>query len=635
VPNRLIKRLRETRMGSLGHVLGAAAMTIRGKILLAFCALAAITGFVGLSAINSVVESGDLVVQTYDKPLMSISYARLALSDFTTMQMDLGDRVRSDNLERQKTLDARMDELAQSVAEDLAVTEERSLSPRAATAAHNAAAAASEWDALRRKLIDGVDDVRDRGILQSRAATIRDDFDNLVEFTAEDGFKDRERALASIEYYRRISILTTIGALFLGMLIASFLARRMVRPIAAASEAAERIAQGELDVEIGTAGSDELGQLLGSMAVMRDNIRGMMQREIAARRSAQTRLVNAIEGTAEGVVLVDDAGKILISNSRIASFFPDLGLSVGAPLPVDVEKALAVPGGELGLPDGRWLGVSRSATSDGGFVVIVSDISVLKEREIMLQKAKDQAEAANRAKTEFLGNMGHELRTPLNAVIGFSEIIAKEMFGPVGQPSYKDFATDIQRSGNHLLEIINDILDIAKCEGGNLQIAPEPVDLDELFSVCAEAQRAPCERGQLTLTVTPLEAPMWLLADPARIRRILQHLLSNAVKFTPAGGQIHLAATRHAAGWIALTVSDTGIGMRQEDIPKALAPFGQIDGSLSRKYEGAGLGLPLCQVFAALHGGKLLIESEPGKGTRVTVILPEAIHETQSLAVAS
>jgi signal transduction histidine kinase len=375
--------------------------------------------------------------------------------------------------------------------------------------------------------------------------------------------------------------------------------------------------------------------LLGSMAVMRDNIRNMMQREIAARRSAQTRLVNAIEGTAEGVVLVDDAGKILISNSRIASFFPDLGLSVGAPLPADVEKALAVPGGELGLPDGRWLGVSRSATSDGGFVVIVSDISVLKERELMLQNAKEQAEAANRAKTEFLGNMGHELRTPLNAVIGFSEIIAKEMFGPVGQPSYKDFATDIQRSGNHLLGIINDILDIAKCEGGNLQITPEPVDLDELFTVCAEAQRAACERGQLTLTVTPLDAPMWLLADPSRIRRILQHLLSNAVKFTPAGGKIELTASRQAAGWIAVTVSDTGIGMREEDIPKALAPFGQIDGSLSRKYEGAGLGLPLCQVFAALHGGKLAIQSEPGRGTTVTVVLPEAIHETQSQAAAS
>jgi signal transduction histidine kinase len=607
-------------------------MTIRGKILLAFCTLAAITGFVGLSAINSVVESGHLVVQTYDKPLMSISYARLALSDFTTMQMDLGDRVRSDDVERQKTLDTRMDELAQSVAEDLAVTEERSLSPGAAAAAHNTAVAASDWNGLRQKLIDGVDDAHDRSILQSRAAAIRDDFDNLVELTAEDGFKDRESALASIEYYRRISILTTIGALLLSILIASFLARRMVRPIAAASEAAERIAQGELDVEIGTAGDDELGQLLGSMAVMRDNIRGMMQREIAARRSAQTRLVNAIEGTAEGVILVDDAGKILISNSRIASFFPDLGLAVGAPLPADVEKALAVPGGELRLPDGRWLGVSRSVTSDGGFVVIVSDISVLKEREIMLKSAKDQAEAANRAKTEFLGNMGHELRTPLNAVIGFSEIIAKEMFGPVGQPSYKDFAADIQRSGNHLLEIINDILDIAKCEGGNLQITPEPVDIAELFAVCAEAQRAQCERGQLTLTVMSPEEPMWLLADPARVRRILQHLLSNAVKFTSAAGQIKLAATRQESGWIALSVSDTGIGMRQADIPKALAPFGQIDGSLSRKYEGAGLGLPLCQVFAALHGGKLTIESEPGKGTTVTVILPEAVHESQSLA---
>jgi len=365
------------------------------------------------------------------------------------------------------------------------------------------------------------------------------------------------------------------------------------------------------------------------MAVMRDNIRGMMDREIAARRSAQTRLVNAIESTAEGVILVDGGGKILISNSRIASFFPALGLTVGMPLPAVLDS------GELRLPDGRWLSLSRSATADGGYVVIVSDISALKEREIMLQSAKEQAEAANRAKTEFLSNMGHELRTPLNAVIGFSEIIAKEMFGPVGQPSYKEFASDILRSGSHLLEIINDILDIAKCEGGSLQIVPEPVDVVELLTRSAEIVMPQSQRGNLTVTVEKPQEPLWLLVDPARARRIVQHLLSNAVKFTPAGGQVTLSASRLVPGWVALKVADTGIGMRAEDIPVALSPFGQIDSSLSRKYEGTGLGLPLCKVFAALHGGSLDIESSPGKGTVVTVVLPEAVSETQSLTVAS
>jgi signal transduction histidine kinase len=615
-------------IGAVAGMIRAVAVTIRGKILLAYLVIAAITGFVGVYAVNSVSEAGRLVVQTYDKPLMSISYARLAMSNFTGIQLALEERVRTADPKQRHVLDEHMDDLAASVAEDLAVTEERSMSAQAANAAHDTAHAAAEWNALRRKLIDGKNDEKDRETLQQRAAPILDDFDNLAELTADDGFKDRERALNSIETYRHLTELATFGALMLGVLVALILARRMVRPIAEASDAARRIAEGELNVEIVVEGQDELGQLLGSMAVMRDNIRGMMEREIAARRSAQTRLVNAIESTAEGVILVDGEGKILISNSRIASFFPALGLTVGMPLPA------ALSSGEIRLPDGRWLSLSRSATSDGGYVVIVSDISALKEREIMLQSAKEQAEAANRAKTEFLSNMGHELRTPLNAVIGFSEIITKEMFGPVGQPSYKEFASDILRSGNHLLEIINDILDIAKCEGGNLQIAPEPIDVGELLTHSAEMAQPLSQRGNLALNVEMPAEPIWLLADPARTRRIVQHLLSNAIKFTPAGGQVTLSASRKARGWIALKVADTGIGMRAEDIPVALAPFGQIDSSLSRKYEGTGLGLPLCKVFAGLHGGNLDIESSPGKGTAVTVVLPEAVREPQSLAVA-
>ena len=616
-------------IGVAAGTVRAVAVTIRGKILLAYIAMAAITAFVGIYAITSVTEAGRLVVQTYDKPLMSISYARLAMSNFTAMQLALAERVRSASYKEQHALDERMDDFAQSVAEDLAVTEERSMSDRAIAVAHDTARAAAAWNMLRRKLINGNNDEKDRQTLQQHAAPILDDFDTLAELTADDGFKDRERALNSIETYRQITMIATLGALMIGVLIALVLARRMVLPIAEASAAARRIAQGELNVEIVAEGKDELGQLLGSMAVMRDNIRGMMDREIAARRSAQTRLVNAIESTAEGVILVDGGGKILISNSRIASFFPALGLTVGMPLPAVLDS------GELRLPDGRWLSLSRSATADGGYVVIVSDISALKEREIMLQSAKEQAETANRAKTEFLSNMGHELRTPLNAVIGFSEIIAKEMFGPVGQPSYKEFASDILRSGSHLLEIINDILDIAKCEGGSLQIVPEPVDVVELLTRSAEIVMPQSQRGNLTVTVEKPQEPLWLLADPARARRIVQHLLSNAVKFTPAGGQVTLSASRLVPGWIALKVADTGIGMRAEDIPVALSPFGQIDSSLSRKYEGTGLGLPLCKVFAALHGGSLDIESSPGKGTVVTVVLPEAVSDTQSLTVAS
>jgi len=622
--------------GGVIKLVRRAAVTIRGKILFAFCALAALTGFLGLYAVNSVVESGRLVVETYDKPLMSISYTRLALSSFTAMQLALADRVQAAAPQRRSELDDHMAELAQSVAEDLAVTEERSLSPRAALAANATAHAVADWDAMRRRVIDGKNDESDRLVLQDRAAVIGDQFDNLVELTAEDGFKYRESALNSIDTYRRLSIAATFGALMLGGVIAIQLARRMVRPIADASRAAERIAAGELDVEIGTAGGDELGRLLASMVVMRDNIRSMMDREITARRSAQTRLVNAIESTAEGVILVDSDRHILISNSQVRVFFPDLGenLTAGAPLPEALEKALAEPSGELRAETGRWLNLSRSATPDGGFVVIVSDISALKEREGMLQAAKEQAEAASRAKTEFLANMGHELRTPLNAVIGFSEIIAGEMLGPVGQPSYKEFATDIQRSGNNLLQLINDILDFAKSERGNLEIMPEPTEASVLLARAAEFFKRDSERGGVTLEVAPAGDPLWLLVDPARTRRIVHHLLSNAIKFTATGGRVTLSAHCVAAGRVAIAVADTGIGMRMEDIPLALSPFSQVDGGLSRKYEGTGIGLPLCKALAELHGGSLTIESAPNQGTTVTVVLPEAVHES-SLAAAS
>jgi len=612
-------------------------VTIRGKILLAFFALAALTGLLGFYAVNSVVNSGRLVVETYDKPLMSISYARLALSNFTAIEVALTDRVASHDSAHQQELDARMDDLASSVAEDLAVTEGRSLSPRAAAAAHDTASAVANWNKLRRALINGVDDAADRETLLARAKGIDDDFDNLVELTAEDGFKFRETALASIARYRTLSIAATLAAVLLGGVIALLLARRMVRPIATASSAARRIAEGELDVEIGTAGNDELGQLLGSMAVMRDNIRSMMEREIAARRSAQNRLVNALENSAEGVVLADANGHILIANSQVTAFFPTLAgsLAPGAPFPEMLESALAQPRGEMCVDGIRWLHLSRSTTYEGGFVVIISDISAIKERELALSAAKEQAETANRAKTEFLANMGHELRTPLNAVIGFSEIIAGEMVGPVGQPSYKEFANDIMRSGRHLLEMINDILDYAKCEGGNLEIVPEPVEAQSAMDQAVAFFAREAERGKLALSVAPDSAALWLMADPMRLRRILQQLVSNAVKFTPAGGRITLSARRDGAGFVALSVADTGIGMRAEDIPVALSPFSQVDSSLSRRYEGTGMGLPLCKSIIELHGGRLEIASARGRGTTVTVLLPEAARAPQAATVAS
>ena len=604
------------------------ATTIRGKILLAFCALAAITGFLGLYAVDSVIESGRMVVETYDKPLMAISYARLALANFTAMELALSQRQATSDPERAELLDRRIDELASALQEDLAVAEERSMSLPASSVARATASAIAAWDVLRHRISAGKSREGDRAALDERAAAVVDSFDSLVELTAEDGFRDRERALASIESFRRIGIAGTLLAVFLCALVSFFLARRMMRPIAEASSAARRIAEGELDVEIVAVGNDELGLLLESMAVMRDNIRTVMQREIAARRSAQSRLVNAIESSSEGVVLIDGDGRIVIANSQIAAFFPNLaGAFVpGAHLPEPLQTALSQPTGEMRLSDGRWLRVSRSGNEGAGFVLITSDISGLKDRERVLQIAKEQAEMASRSKSEFLANMSHELRTPLNAVIGFSEIMAGEMFGPMGQPKYRDYALDILRSGRHLLDVINDILDIAKLQSGKAELNLRPTRIADIVEDCMRIVAEQAKSGEIDLTrrIDP-NIPV-IEGDATRLRQLLLNLLSNAIKFTSAGGRILVAAESSEAG-LRLAVSDTGIGMAPKDIPKALEPFSQIDSSVTRKYGGTGLGLPLSKLFAEMHGGSLVIESAPGRGTTVSVYLPAAAAE--------
>jgi signal transduction histidine kinase/HAMP domain-containing protein len=591
----------------------AIAVNIRGKILLAFCMLAALTAFLGFYAINSVAESGRLVVETYDKPLMAISYARLALSNFMAMHLALA---QPDDLlgVEHKTID----ELAADVAEDLAVAEERSTSKPAAETAHLTANAVATWRSL-------LANHASRDVLDMRTRQILKDFDTLVELTAEDGFKRREQALASIRLYRSLTIAATLTALLVGAGIAVMLASRMISPIAAASRAAQRIAAGELDVDITPAGNDELGQLLQSMVVMRDNIRTMMAREIDARRSAQSRLVNAIESSEEGVVLVDADNCILIANSQVGRFFPGTsdGFAPGTKLPAQLEQALVKPKSEIQIADRRWLRLAHSRTDDGGLVIIVSDISELKQREAALHHAKDQAEAASRAKTQFLANMSHELRTPLNAVIGFSEIISGEVLGPIGRPKYKEFANDIVSSGRHLLDIINDILDSVKLQSGKMTLHLEPTSIGDIIEAAIRMVREQAEAAgnKVVCSIEPKLA--FVNGDALRLRQVMLNLMSNAIKFTPKGGLIAITA-RQVGDDVRVAVSDTGIGMAADDIPKALEPFSQVDNSLSRRYGGTGLGLPLSKLYVEGHGGTLTIESVRGHGTTVAFSLPAA-----------
>jgi signal transduction histidine kinase len=275
-------------------------------------------------------------------------------------------------------------------------------------------------------------------------------------------------------------------------------------------------------------------------------------------------------------------------------------------------------GAERQLKDGRWVRVTGSRTRDGDFFIFLSDFTGIKEREESFKRAKQAAEAASAAKSRFLANMSHELRTPLNAIIGFSEIIAGQIFGAIANPKYVDYATDIMRSGRHLLDVINSVLEISRSETGKMELQGETVDLRYILLDCAKLVREQCGDAKLSLDVVNLDAPLPVWGEKAKLRQIFLNLLSNAIKFTEAGGAVSIAAEASQSA-ITIDIADTGIGMSPEDVEIALTPFAQVDNRLARRYEGAGLGLPLTKVFVDLHKGELVLDSARGIGTHARV----------------
>jgi len=263
---------------------------------------------------------------------------------------------------------------------------------------------------------------------------------------------------------------------------------------------------------------------------------------------------------------------------------------------------------------------------------VLSEIRVLteqlrSEKERLLQTvgdlniAKASADAANRAKSEFLASMSHELRTPLNAILGFSEIIKDELFGPVGLPQYVDYANDVHKSGQHLLDLIDDILDLSKIQAGKVELRDVDVNLSELVLDAISLMQERARKGGVSLSFAEGSSGPVILADRRLLKQILLNLLSNAIKFTPSGGTVTAKTFSDARG-VGFSVQDTGIGMTRADIGKAMSPYGQIDSQITRKHKGTGLGLPISQSLAVLHGGKLVVDSKVGRGTTITLALP-------------
>ncbi len=291
-------------------------------------------------------------------------------------------------------------------------------------------------------------------------------------------------------------------------------------------------------------------------------------------------------------------------------------------LPRQLERIEIRGAGRLPLPVQLAVTPIPRRLSSLRAVVVFHDISAQIAAQRGLRRAAEEAEAASRSKSNFLAHMSHELRTPLNAIIGFSEVMSAETLGPLNHPHYREYAQHILTSGHHLLSLINDLLDLSKIEAGKLELWEETVELVPLIERCRVFVAETAENKGVALALRPAADLPDLHCDARKLKQVLVNLLSNAVKFTPAGGRIELEVKPDDAGGIVFRVTDTGIGIAADDLEKVMSPFGQVHEALNRDTEGTGLGLPLSKALVDLHGGRLSLESEPGKGTTVTVELP-------------
>jgi two-component system cell cycle sensor histidine kinase PleC len=389
--------------------------------------------------------------------------------------------------------------------------------------------------------------------------------------------------------------------------------------------------------------------------------------------AADLRLRDAIETIPEAFVLWDADNRLVLCNSNFQDLhdLPDAAVEPGTSYESVVASSAkpvvsttipnddAQPPGartfEAQLDDGRWLHISERRTKDGGYVSIGTDITTLKLHEQKLMEGekrqmativdlrgsqqalerqtdllaelagkyaeeKNRAEDANRAKSSFLANMSHELRTPLNAIIGFSEIMESAMFGPLGAEKYSEYSRDIRQSGQYLLDVINDILDMSKIEAGRIQLDVEPVELDAVLADCIKVVSGRAHDKKLKLK-SEIAADIRFKADLRSVKQIALNLLSNAVKFTPERGTVKVRG-RVRGGEVTIAIEDTGIGIPKDALRKLGRPFEQVESQLTKKHQGSGLGLAIAKSLVELHGGRMRIRSNVGKGTTVLVRLP-------------
>ncbi len=390
-------------------------------------------------------------------------------------------------------------------------------------------------------------------------------------------------------------------------------------------------------IAIGGKRQDELGEVM-------QQFDALLHKVSTIHHSARERLAAMVDNSANAVFAAQPDGRLIYANragislSKVTEVgqLDHLSLPLiikpdGTKLPLARYLLEAEDTGEVELQDAEgmritcMLKVNRLTGPDGQASLHYAwamDITERRQGEEALLRAVENSQIANRAKTEFLANMSHELRTPLNAIIGFSEIVRDEIFGPLGNAQYRDYVRDIHGSGQHLLAIINDILDLSRIEAGMTTLSESEVDLQILIEDSIRIAQGRVDSGQTKITTHMTTEPPPVLCDSRLLKQVFLNILSNALKFTPDHGEVTVTVgyADDSGAWI--KIADTGIGIPADRLDDVMQPFTQLEGSLVRSYEGTGLGLPLAKQFMELHGGTFNIDSDKGKGTVVTLRLP-------------
>ena len=570
-------------------------------------------------------SASETVKTTFDRPLMAVNFSRSASQVFSDLEIERLRQIQDGRLDPEAVA-----ALVRTFKEDLDVAKSRSIAPRAKRFFTQIETDLATWERLSSLPRRANTDAEMRRI----AGEIANNLDIIVELQTNQTYRAREASLAQMAKVNTYSLWAAVAAMVLTLILSAWIAITIINPLKAAAIAARKISAGKFDAKIPKGGEDETGALLKTMAVMQANIAQRMGQEQSLRGLAQNRLTDSLANSRDAILLTNKDGEIIVANPQVGVVFPEfknLNL-VGQPYaqyfypsgqPNRIECRFLEEANEIEFSDGRWTRINSSQTQEGGNLYIWTDITEDKARSQNLLEAKEQAEAADKAKSLFLAAMSHELRTPLNAVIGFSDILKNYNEGEDGNKEHAELAGIISQSGAHLLNIVKDVLAIADGESpARMDTDFGPVNVADVIAFCVSTISVEAGAKNVSLIWREPTESLRVLGDALRLQQLVLNLLSNAVKFNDIGGTVKIQARIQDGQNVRIDVIDNGIGIEEAHLSKIVEPFAQVDNGYTRKYEGAGLGLTIVNKVLDTHNGTMTIQSKPGKGTAVSIWLP-------------